>query len=273
MDDGPIGGAWTMDPETRTAMRLERVRTAIGSGAWTEGILEAEELLDEQPDHADALQLLGDALLQSGDYELAREVFDHRVSLDGGSVPALVGLAIASFHLTELPMTLEAAREAIRRDSGNARAHYYLGLALERSAGRQTEALSALSAAAHLDSVSYPLSLRVADEEWPDLYAQALARIPARLQDVWRGVPIRLEEWPEFEELRSLAPPISPNVGAMYVGSPPEDGDPFEAQPEAIRLFVRNLARAGDEQALVAELANLLQDEALDWLGMELDEL
>jgi tetratricopeptide (TPR) repeat protein len=276
MDDGPIGGAWTLDPETRTVMRLERVRAALGAGAWTEVVLEAEELLDEQPDHAEALQLLGDALLHGGDHELARQVFEHRVSLDGGSVKALIGLAVSAFHLTDLPTTLETAREAVRQDPGNARAHYFLGLALERSEGRAAEALTELSVAAQLDPGEYPLPLAVKKSEWIRLYERSVARLPPPLREVWEGVEVRLEEWPDFEELRHLTPPVSPLVGAMYVGEPPEEtatNGGRRAQPEAIRLFTRNLARAGEANALVVELADLLQDEALDWLGIDLEDL
>lgn len=272
MEDGPIG-AWTLDPEIRTAMRLDRVRTALATGAWTEVVLEAEELLDEQPDHAEALELLGEALLRGGEYELARAAFDHRVALDGGNVPALVGLAVASFHLTDLQTTLETAREALRRDSGHARAHYFLGLALERTPGRQREALASLTAAAHLDPVECPLPFTVRNDRWPELYERALAHLPERLREVWRGVPVRIEEWPELDELRKAVPPLSPLTPAMYVGTPAEDGDPFDSKPEAVRLFTRNLARAGDAEALVEELAHALGDEALDWLGLDIEDV
>lgn len=272
MEDGPIG-AWTLDPDTRTAMRLDRVRAALAAGAWTEVVLEAEELLDEQPDHAEALLLLGEALLRRGEYDLARLTFDHVLTLDSASVPALVGQAFSSFHLTDLQTTLEAAREAIRRDPGDARAHYFLGLALERTPGRQAEALASLTAAAHLDPVECPLPCTVRKDQWPELFERALDHLPDRLREVWRGVPLRLEDWPDLAELRAAHPPLSPTIRAMYVGTPPDDGDPFEHKPEALRLFTRNLARAGDADALVEDLANALTDEAVDWLGVDIEDL
>jgi tetratricopeptide (TPR) repeat protein len=273
MDDGLAGGAWHIDPDTRAALRLERVRGAVRDCAWADAILEAEELLDEDPDHPEGLFLLGEALLEIGDWELAREVYDHRVSLDGGDAPSLTGLAIASFHLCDLPAASENAREAVRRDPSDAEAHQFLGLALERIPGRQAEALAELTAAAHLDPARFPLPITLRNSEWESVIGRAIARLPQRLQDLYKKIPFRIEELPDVEELRAAYPPLSPTIGALYVGEPPEDGDPFELPPAAIRLFARNLGRAGSVEAVVDELAHSLQEEALDWLGVELDAL
>ncbi|MEQ1570679.1 MAG: tetratricopeptide repeat protein [Myxococcota bacterium] len=270
MDDGVVGGAWSIEPETRTALRLEQVRHAVRECAWSDAILEAEELLDEYPEHPEALFLLGEALLEVGDWELARRVYDHRVGLDGGDTASLVGLAISSFHLCDLPASIEAAREAVRQDSGNAEAHHYLGLALERIPGQQTEALAELTASAHLDPARYPLPLTLRPSEWADVIAQAVDTLPSRIQEFYAKVPFRVESLPDLDELRSVDPPLSPTVGALYVGTPPEE--PSDALPEAVRLFERNLSRAGSVEAITTELAHALHDEALDWMGED-DEL
>jgi tetratricopeptide (TPR) repeat protein len=267
MDDGVVGGAWSIDPETRTALRLGKIRSAVKECAWNEAILEAEELLDEHPDHPEALFLLGEALLEIGDWELAFEVYDHRVSLDGGDAESLVGLAIACFHLCDLPGATTAAREAVRRDPGNAEAHHTLGLALERSPGRQSEALTELTAAAHLDPARFPLPLRLRPTDWEGLITKAVSSLPPRIQAFYEQIPFRVEELPALDDLKGAWPPLSPTVGALYVGNPPEVEDPFEIRPEAVRLFERNLARAGSMEAITVELANALHDEALDWLG------
>jgi tetratricopeptide (TPR) repeat protein len=273
MDDGLVGGAWQIDPDTRAALRLERVRGAVRDCAWADAILEAEELLDEDPDHPEGLFLLGEALLEMGDWELAREVYDHRVSLDGGDAPSLTGLAIASFHLCDLPAAAENAREAVRRDASDAEAHQFLGLALERMPGRQAEALAELTAAAHLDPERFPLPITLKRAAWEKVIADALSRLPSRLQELYAKIPFRIEELPDIEELRAVYPPLSPTIGALYVGEPPEEGDPFEHPPEAIRLFSRNLGRAGTVEAVVEELEHALREEALDWLGVEIDAL
>ena len=55
--------------------------------------------------------------------------------------------------------------------------------------------------------------------------------------------------------------------------APPEEGDPFEIRPEAVRIYTRNLGRAGSVEAMVGELTFALREEALDWLGVELEDL
>lgn len=273
MDDGPAGGAWQIDPDTRRRLRLDRVRAAFERGDWDEVVLEAEELLDEEPDHTEALFLLGEALLELGDWEVAREVYDHRVGLDGVDAPALVGLAVASLHLCDLPAAAEAAREAVRLDPGHAEGHHTLGLALERMPGRQGEALAEFSAAAHLEPERYPLPITLRHPDWELAIGSALERLHPRLRTFYEQVPFRIEELPDLAELRSADPPLSPTVVALYAGDPPDDEDPFDRRPDAMRLFARNLGRAGSLDGVVEDLAGALRDEALDWLGVDPSEL
>ena len=272
MDDSLAQGAWQLDPETRAAMRIDRVRQAVDRLSWSDVILEAEELLDEDPDHTEGLSLLGEALLEIGDHELARQVFEHRVSIEGDP-ESLSGLAVTAFQCVDLPTAAASAREAIRIDPGHARAHYILGLVLERSKGRQAEALTALSAASHLDPARYPLPIIVRSSEWDEVISRAVALLPAPLQRFYDGLSVRIEELPSLEDLSAVVPPLPPTIGALYIGDPPEEGDPSEARPAAVRLFARNLARAGSIEAMISELAYTLREEALDWMGLELDSL
>jgi tetratricopeptide (TPR) repeat protein len=284
MDDALAQGAWQIDPDTRLLLRLDQVRQAMRDGAWREVILEAEELLDESPHHPEALFLLGEALLEIGDWVLAREVYDHRVSLGGDPTPlapALVGLALASFHLADLPAAIASAREAIRLEPGNAEAHHVLGLSLEQTpahgSSRIQEALAELTAASHLDPVQFPLPISLKPPEWQEVIERAVAALPAKLQQFYADIPFELEELPKLEELHRPDPPLSPSRTVLADGTPPELGteveDLFEVRPPAIRLFTRNLGRAGTVDAIVSELTFSLREEALDWLGVELEDL
>jgi tetratricopeptide (TPR) repeat protein len=277
MDDSLAEGAWHIDPEIRASMRIGRVRIAADRCSWSDVILEAEELLDEDPDHREGLALLGEALLEIGDFELARQVLEHRVALEspreGGDSSTLSGLALAAFQQVDLPAAGEAAREAIRLDGSDARAHHILGLVLEREVGRQGEALSALSAAAALDPVRYPLPVAIAPDEWDEIVGRAVTLLPLRLQSFYDGLSVQIKELPGLEELQQAVPPHPPTVTALFLGEPPDEGDAFHHPPEAVRLFARNLARAGSIEALLHDLAHALQEEALDWLGVELDGL
>jgi tetratricopeptide (TPR) repeat protein len=280
MDDALAQGAWQIDPDTRLLLRLDQVRTAMRDGAWREVILEAEELLDESPHHPEALFLLGEALLEIGDWVLAREVYDHRVSLGGDPIqlaPALTGLALSSFHLADLPAAIESAREAIRLEAGNAEAHHVLGLALEQTPRRIQEALAELTAASHLDPVQFPLPISLKAAEWREVIERAMATLPAKLQQFYADIPFELEELPDLEELRKSDPPLSPSRTVLAEGTPPDLGaeveDAFEVRPPSVRLYTRNLGRAGSVDAIVSELTFSLREEALDWLGVEIEDL
>ena len=275
MDDELPGGIWRIDADTRAGLRLQRVRSAIEQGEWETAIVEAEELLDEEPKHPEALFLLGEALLETADFELARAAYEQRVRLDGGDTPALLGLAIASFQTCDLPSAVENAREVARRQPDSGEAHYYLGLALERMPGRAVEALTELTAAAHLDPERFPLPMQLEDADWQSLVSAAVLHLHPRLQALYTAVQFRLEDVPSLVELQTHDPPLAPTIGALYVGEPPEldTEDPWERPPEAIRLFARNLARAPSTEALLERLTHALQEEALDWTGANLDDL
>ena len=266
MDDELPGGVWRVDEATRSDMRLTRIRRALDEGAWERAVVEAEELLDEEPSHPQGLFLLGEALLELADFELARLCYQQRVDLDGGDPASLLGLAISAFQSCDLDVAIETAREVVRRDPGNAEAHYYLGLALERLPGRGSEAMGALSAAAQLEPARYPLPMQLDLESWKEAIHSALDVLPTRLQLFYDGLDFRLEDLPDLEELRAHDPPVPPTVGAMYVGEPPEEAG--TGQPSAIRLFLRNLGRSPTPEDLVEQLAAALTDEALHWLGL-----
>ncbi|HHO50553.1 MAG TPA: tetratricopeptide repeat protein [Deltaproteobacteria bacterium] len=273
MDDELPGGVWRIAPDIREGLRLERIRGALEEGAWEVAVLEAEELLDEEPRHPEALFLLGEALLELADFELARLCYEQRVRLDGGDLPSLLGLAIAAFQGCDLLIATETAREVVRRQPDNAEAHYYLGLALERLPGRTGEALTELTAAARLEPDRFPLPMQLADGDWQQLVGAAVVRLHPRLQVFFAQIQFHLEDLPTVDELQDHDPPLPPTIGAMYVGRPPDASDPWQQRPQAIRLFARNLGRAPTTEELVAQLSHALQEEALDWLGLSLEEL
>ncbi len=274
MDDERTGTLWTLDPDTRAAMRLDRVREAMRQQQWETAIVEVEEFLDESPQHPDALFLLGESLLELGDAALACEVYSDQVELTGGKQPAsLLGLAIARFETCDLPGSAQAAREVIRQDPGNAEAHFTLGLALERQKGRSVEAASALSAAARLDPEGFPFPLTISAEGWSSVIGSALASLHPTLRGFWSGVPIRLLDLPDLAELRRHEPVLPPTVMALFIGTPPDEGQASASRPDALRLFTRNLTRVHSEDQLVEQVAVALEQEALEWLGMTTEEL
>ncbi len=277
MDDELPGGVWRVDATTREGLRLDRIRQAMDQGAWEVAAVEAEELLEEAPEHGEALFLLGEALLELADYELARVCYEQRLALDDDDLAARLGLAIATFLGCDLDAAIPLLEEMVRREPQSAEAHHYLGLALERVPGRGTEALSALAAASQLDPARFPLPMQLDPSGWEQLVRDALESLHPALQLFWSGVEFLLQDLPPLDELRDHVPPLPPTVGAMYVGEPPEEpyeGDLSEApRPDGMRLFMRNLGRAPSRARLVEQLGVALEEEALHWLGLPPDAL
>jgi len=275
-DEVQIG--WRIDPEVRAAMRLDRARTALDRGEFDIAIMELEELLDEDPDHAEALGLLGDAQIEVGDFEVAAQALEHYLEVaPGPDARALSGLAAARLNLCEVAGALSAAREAVRLAPDLAEAHYHLGLALELVAdqeeGRgQADAVTAFAAAHQLDPLAYPFPLSVASGEWQDLVQRALTLLPQTLQVFWTDLPILLLDHPDIDELRETDPPITPTVTGLFQGTPPEDEDPWQVRPTALRLYLRNLLRSPSRDLLVEAIAHTMEHEARDWLGVPTDE-
>jgi tetratricopeptide (TPR) repeat protein len=291
-DDVVGAAAWTLDGETRTLLRLEKLRAAVAAGEWDEVELEAEELLDEAPDHGEALFLLGEASIALGRFEVAREAYQRILAVAAPETPGeqsavLVGHAVACYHTCQLAQAAESAREAIRLDPENAEGHHVLGLSLEHSPGRASESVGALLAAARLDPERFPLPIappttRSGDHGWEEIIGQALERVAPEVRQFWARVPFRVEDLPDLEELRRHEPPISPAIPVLYAGTPPsfdedaldgeDDGDdapPADTHPTAIRLYARNLGRTGSFEAMVDRIAEALEDERQDWLPPE----
>lgn len=271
-DDELAAGQWQLDPSTRRALRLKTVRDATEEADWPRVVLEAEELLDDDPDHADALLLLGNALIELGDSENAVDVLEDHLRVADPTASVLSGLALARFETCDLVGATEAAREALRLDGSIAEAHYTLALAAERQ-GAHSQATTSLQTAHALDPANFPLPLDLRDEHLELALRRALPALPPPLIDFWREVPILIEDEPSIGELIASSQRLPPTVGGLYEGTPPPGDEVLIARPTALRLFRRNLARSGSLEAVSRELAMILEEEALDWLGIPLAEL
>mgnify|MGYP002819613500 CR=1 FL=1 len=272
MDDDILQG-WTLDPDTRIRMRLDQVRKLLDTMAWHEAVLEAEELLDEEPQHVPALELLAKAQLGMMDAEGAVLTWEQVHALDPTpSADRLASLAMARFDTTDLVGAVEAARESIRLDSGRAEAHFVLGLALERLPGRSVEAAQALVAASRLDPLAYPFPIRLDAKGWEQALTTAMLQVTPEVRALWEGVPVRLPDYPDMELLRSSQPHLSPRLPGMYQGNAPSLAeepveDPWSEKPDGLLLFTQNLARVHSLDELVERLADVLEQEALVWVG------
>jgi len=265
-DEIPLG-SWQIDPSVRTSLRLDGVRKALTEGRWSDAVIEAEELLDETPDHADALFYLGEALLELGEPELAQAAYAQRAR-QGDEVPAvLLGLGLASYELCDLQRAIECFREVLRQLPDHAEAHFSLALALD-AAGQEAEAAASFKAAELIEPEHYPPPMELAPAAWRQALGEAIATLSPVQQAVLHQVPVQLLDRPSVEELRANTPPLPPSVACLLDGDPGDDDAAL--RPEGLRLFTRVLARQPTFDDLVVALSHALDIETADWLGLEL---
>lgn len=258
-----------MDREALDVLRIERARSALEQGDPATAIVEAEELLDVSPDNLDALLLVGEACLDLGDAVVGHAALSRYCELNPHNASALSALAVTSFELTWIELCVASARRATALNAYGAEAWFFLGLALERI-GEYAESLDALSRAAQLDAEAYPLVDPLDDAEWDQAVEQGQRMLSKELSGWYSQVPLRVELFPDLNELRVTQPPLSPTTPALASGPLPEHGaDPWEVHPEAVRLYRGNLERiAAMEGDLPRRIAEALRGEALEWLAL-----
>ncbi len=264
-DDIPVNG-WSIDPDVRASLRLDRIRLAAQTESWDEVALEAEELLDEAPEHPEALFLLGEAMLELGQPEVAAKAFEQRARHGDDDPEVLLGLGLACYELCDLGRAVESLREVVRQVPDHAEGHFSLGLALE-AAGNDSDAAAAFQAAQLLAPEIYPAPMQLEPVEWSAALRESVAQLPPTLQGVLQGVRVDLHDQPSLEELRSHTPPLPPSVAALLDGDPGEGEVPLA--PDGLRVFTRVLSRQPTFDDLVVALTHALLIETADWLGVE----
>lgn len=267
-------GDWQLGLTDIGALRLQQARRAWDARDPGRAMVEAEELLDEEPDNLDALLLVADAALELGDTAVARAAFGQALEIDNSIPTAWSGYAVASYELTDLPACVDAARHALAMDEGIAEAHFYLGLALDHQ-GDEEQAAAELGRATQLDPASFPAIPRLDPVTAEHALARALSLMAPPMRAWFDQVPIVFDRYPSIEQLRQEDLPLSPSSPALYVGKPPTEGqDPTQSWPERFVVYVRNLERMaalGADVGLI--LATALRGEALDWFGLPDDEM
>lgn len=137
-----------------------------------------------------------------------------------------------------------------------------------------TRAGEAFVRAQLLDPSTYPLVPALSDADWQAAVDEAWTLLPDPLRQWYRSVPVEVEGFPSLPDLRVAHPPLPPTASALYVGDPPEPGDGWKNPPVRVRIYRGNLQRmSAFEGDLPLRIAEALRHEALDWLGLEPDEL
>ncbi len=262
----------SLDPGAVAALRLDRTRQAYQDHDLLTALLEAEELLEDDPDNIEALEVLGDTELELGHGREAELVFSHLLDLQPDVPVYLTGLAIARFLHTDFQGAVDAGLAALHSVPDLTEAHAYIGLSLERL-GRGEDAQVHLARAAELDPTGWAPPTAIHDIPWQPLLQAAMDQIPAELRGFYDQVPIVWQNLPDPAVLRAVDPPISPLVLALYEGTPTGPGIETGLRPRSMRVFQGNARRfARDMQRLTEDLAHALAAEAADWLGIPLPE-
>lgn len=262
-----MSGTWTVDPGTIQALRLGEAQKALACGELDKALIEAEELLDEDPSHPKALEFVSQAALGMGDVVMALEALNRFVELHTPDSRILHALAVARFQSVDYPGALAAAEQATALDKQLTAAWHYQGLALERM-GR-SEAADRFKVAAEQDPDNFPQHRGWSDIDWDSILCGALDRLPQPIQVFYDGIKIRFDDFPAVEDLLENYPPLSPFTDALYRGQPPKKGDPWVEKPDLVSLFRGNLSRPSTQtDDITKRTAEALMHEAMHWLGV-----
>ena len=253
-------------------LRFQQAKAQFDARDWMGAILEAEELLEEAPDHLEGLFLVGEASLELGDAHGADAAYARFLELVPRHPPALCGMAIARFELTDMDGCLMCTQAVLEVETESPEAWYYQGLAQEWQ-GLTDEAKVSLDKAASLDSTRYPKVEPLPEAGWEKALLQAYSLLDESLSRWIQKVPLTSYHLPSLEVLRSAEPPLSPFSTGLYRGTPPTPGEQaWETHPEELRLYRVNLERLAHHQGdLPRRIAEVLRAEALDWLALPPD--
>ena len=263
-----MSGSWTVDPGTLQGLRLSEAQKAFEGGDLDVALIEAEELLDEDPSHPKALELVSQAALRMGDVVMALEALNRFVELHTPDSRVLHALAVARFQAVDYPGALAAAEQATALDKTLTAAWHYQGLALQRM-GRIESANARFATAAAQDPDHFPIHPGWAEIDWETVLSTALDRTaPAdsgllrRRQDSVPRLSSRRRPPRELSTIESV-------YGRALPRPTPKDGDPWVQQPEVVSLFRGNLSRPStDPEDITKRTAEALMHEAMHWLGV-----
>lgn len=259
---------WAVDPDTVINLRLKKAQAALDRGDADLALVEAEELLEEAPEHVNALLVVGRAALAMHDAGTARTAFEQVLERKPDAIDAHEGLAVARFEGVDFQGALESARAAVTADPSRSRSWYYQGLALERT-GQPEDALRCFERAYVLQPSEHPLPRNFSEAAWEEALVQGRKVLPGPIRSFFAKVSFRWERFPDVEELKERHPPLSPFSFALYEGLPPEQGDPWTEVPKCVRLYRGNLRHGvRTTEDLAGRISEALMHEAAAWLGV-----
>lgn len=261
----------------RMLARIDRAWDALEQGYVEEAGEDAEMLMEETDDHPEARFLFGAALLESG---LPREAIT-QLGVCRGLVEdaVLLDYYLATAHYESL--NYEEAEvlfeSVIAREPDAAPPRFGLAQVLE-AMGRYDAAEKQYEEANRFEPEAYPLPIRMTEEAFEAIVAEAVEGLPEELRPHAERIPIRVESLPTVETLRGDGSdnPVTPGVLGLFVG--PSLKDPAEVAavsvPPMIFIYQRNLERfCQNREELIYEIRLTLYHEFGHYLGLTEEEL
>jgi len=151
-----------VDPDNADAF-MSLARLALAAGKKPEGIAELEKLLQRRPNDVQALQLVGMARAEMGDYTAAREMYEKVLAVQPNHPLAMNNLAeLLAERLNRLEEAIPIAQKARQLQPDNPAIADTLGW-IEFRRGRYAEALALITEAAakigEIPEVQYHLGM------------------------------------------------------------------------------------------------------------------
>lgn len=277
MDDQPIERKPPPPLPRKFIERVDRAWDALEDGDTEAAEQAAEELMEETREHPEVRFLLGAALLESGDPHAALE----HLKLCEGLVedPIVQGyyLASALFETHRFAESEPIFRRVCRDEPGEAPPYYGLAECLE-FLHRYDEAEALYERAHELDPEGFPVPIRMRQEAFREVVAEAIDHLDEELRRHLRQVPVVVEDLPSPEVLASESgeEPLTPTVLGLFVGPSLREQSVFDPVivPPTIFIYQRNLERfCQTREELIEEIRLTLYHELGHYLGLSEEEL
>lgn len=213
----------------------------------------------DMEDRAEAFCALGDTLLAQARAGDAWHMYAKAVDLDPDGAVGHCGMADVCFERWDLDRALALLRVALARDPELARAHYLMGLVLERF-GQAAAARRRFHRAVRLDPDSFALPLQVDGPAFDEALSDALRDVPRDVQQAMADLDLSVEDVPSKDDGRVLREhDIGPMVPGLLLEPEGEGGRP------RLVLYRQNLAKvATTREALVEEIRRTIVGELSD---------
>jgi len=263
--------ALDVDPDFGAAI-VHKAELMVRAFGWSD---EALDLLDQaeesglsKDDKVDASLVRGLATMEKGDFREAIEYLNRAVRGDVDWVEARRERGVCRFYLWRFQDAATDLEAALGNDGGDAEAHYYLAMCLERL-GKGSEADEHYRRAAEIDPNVFHLPMRMPRQEFERVAEQAMAELPEEFRVRFDNLTVMVEDFPAPDQ------DVLPDLLGLFVGTAmPDRPGAVYIEPARVLLFQKNLERsAADVDTLKDEIGKTVLHEVGHYFGLNEDDM